>query len=176
MNSHRFVTLSRLIAVLGFALSSAAVQAGGNNVYWSVNVDAPMQGSGRLQTSFSNTRGGMYREPAPVVYAPAPVVIHAPGRVHYRDEPRYYGHRHHHHHRHGARVAKRVVHNVHNGLARLHQDLANLHAARADAWAGGRRGAAYRDDRDYRDDRRAWRDHDRRGYGRDQGRGHGYER
>jgi hypothetical protein len=93
----------------------------------------------------------MYREPAPVVYAPAPVVIHAPGRVYYRDDEPRYGHRHRHHarhhHHHGARVARRVARNVHNGLARMHQNMTMHHAARAEAWSGGRRGWYGRDDR-----------------------------
>ena len=141
MKTTRFVTLSRLITAVGFVLASAAAQAGGN-VYWSVNVDAPTHGNGRVSTSFSNSRHGVgagYREP--VVYAPAPVVIHAPGRVYYDDHRPRWHHRHHrhyhrHHHRHGARVASRV----HGGLARMHQDLANFHGARSEAWANARRG------------------------------------
>jgi len=162
MNSPRFVFLSRLITAVGFVVASAAVQAGGNNVYWSVNVDAPLQGAGRMSTSFSNERqssGYGYREPAPVMMAP--------GRVYYREpEYRHHDHRHfgrHHGHRHGARVAARVVRNVHNGLARMHQDIANFHDARADAWSGGRRGGA----ESYRRD-------ERYGYGRDERRGGGY--
>ena len=166
MNAHRFVTLSRRVfAVLGLALASATAQAGGNNnVQWSVNIDAPLQGAGHMSTSFTNSRRGMYREPAQVVYAPAPVVIHAPGRVYYRDDEPRYGNRHHarhHHHRHGARVAKRVARNVHNGLARMHQNMAMHHAARADAWSGGSRGWYGRDDR------RSGRDDRRGGYGYD---------
>jgi hypothetical protein len=146
MNSSRFVTLSRLITAVGFVLASAAAQAGGNgNVYWSVNVDAPTQGNGRLSTSFSNTRHGMYREPQQVVYVPQPVLVQ-PGRVYY-GEPEYdrpgWG-RHHHHHGYGVR---RVVSNVHNGLARMHENMADFHASRADAWSGGRRDWYSRDDR-----------------------------
>ncbi|MFT3856156.1 MAG: hypothetical protein QM742_01120 [Aquabacterium sp.] len=150
MNTPRFVTLSRLVLTAGLVLAAAAAQAGGrDNVYWSVNVDAPMQGAGRVSTSFSNTRQGMYRDqapvmmygaPPPVVYAPAPVVI--PGRVMYPAPAYGYGYgpgfRPHHHHR-GPRMAARVVRNVHRGLARMHEDMANFHASRADAWGGGRR-------------------------------------
>jgi hypothetical protein len=155
MNSPRFVTLSRLLTAVGFVVASAAVQAGGNNnVYWSVNVDAPTQGNGRLSSSFSNTRGGMYREPSQVVYAPQPVVIQAPGRVYYR-EPNYGRGDHWRHQHQHYRPGARVVRNVHNGLARLHQDIANFHEARADAWNGRRDGYYGRDDRrGYRDERR----------------------
>lgn len=151
MNSPRFVTLSRLITAVGFVIASAAVQAGGNNVYWSVNVDAPMQGAGRVSTSFSNTRHGMYGygQPAPVVYAPAPVIIQAPGQVYYREpgrdhrDYRHHARHHHHHHRLEAR------------MARVHQRMANFHAARAEAWSGGRRDGGR--------------------YGRDEGRGGYYD-
>ena len=157
MNAPRFVTLVRMVAVAGCVVASAAAHAGGrDNVYWSVNIDAPTQGAGRVSTSFSNTRRGVYAEPVPVVYAPQPVVIQAPGRVYYRDEPRYYGPGPGYYgprgYGYGPRPGARIARNVHNGLARLHQDIANFHAARAEAWSGG--------------GRREWygRDDDRRGY------------
>jgi hypothetical protein len=71
--------------------ASAAAQAGGG-VYWAVNVDAPLDGIGRISTAVSNTRHGVAVQPAqvyyqqPVVYAPQPVV-YAPAPVYV--QPRY---------------------------------------------------------------------------------------
>lgn len=156
MNSPRFVTLSRLIMAAGFVVASAAAQAGGNNnVYWSVNVDAPLQGAGRVSTSFSNTRGGYGYGPAPVYYAPAPIVIQQAVPV-YDDRPgwgrRHHRHHDHHHarhhgHRHGERIVSRVASKVHRDMARMHGNLADFHGARAERWEGGRRDWYSRDDR-----------------------------
>ncbi len=143
MNATRFVSLARLVSIAGLVLASAtAAQAGGrDNVYWAVNIDAPTQGNGRIATSFSNTRAGVYGQPAQVIYAPPPVVIHSPGYVYYRGVPAYghdhHHHHHHHHHAHGFRPAQAASH-LHMGLARLHQGMADRHAQRAQAWAGGR--------------------------------------
>ncbi len=140
MDASRLITLSGRVLLAGLALASASAMAGGNQVNWSVNIDAPLQGSGRISTQMSNQRGGYYG--APVAYMPPPAVMYAPPpppRVVYAPQPVYYGapaygHRPHHHH-HGARVARRVARNVHNGLARLHSDIAAFHASRAQAWS-----------------------------------------
>jgi hypothetical protein len=142
MDASRLLTLSRQVLVAGLVLASAGAMAGGNQVNWSVNIDAPLQGSGRISTQMSNQRGGYapgyYAEPAgympppAAMYAPPPRVVYAPQPVYYGAPAYAYG-RHHHHH--GARVARRVVRNVHNGLARLHNDIAAFHASRAQAWS-----------------------------------------
>lgn len=77
MNSPRFVTLSRLVLAAGLVAASVAAQAGGG-VYWAVNVDAPLDGVGRISTAVSNTRYGVAVKPAGVVYAPQPVVYAQP--------------------------------------------------------------------------------------------------
>lgn len=118
--------LSRLpvVAVLGgLGLGAVSAQAG-TGVYWAVNVDAPMQGMGRVSTAVSNTRGGVYAQPGVVVYAPPPPVVvypqrppmvvmpgygygYGPAPVVYEPRTRMYRgdrwdrddrHRHHHHH------------------------------------------------------------------------------
>jgi hypothetical protein len=94
MNTPRFVTLSRLVLAAGLVAASAAAQAGGG-VYWAVNVDAPVDGMGRISTAVSNTRHGVAVQPAqvyyqqPVVYAPQPVV-YAPPPVVWQPRPVYY--------------------------------------------------------------------------------------
>jgi hypothetical protein len=114
MNTPRFVTLSRLVLAAGLVAASAAAQAGGG-VYWAVNVDAPVDGMGRISTAVSNTRHGVAVQPAqvyyqqPVVYAPPPVIVQ-PRPVYYAPQPvvyqpvRYVETRGpwwwHHHHRH----------------------------------------------------------------------------
>ena len=65
--------LSRLTVMAGLGLAAVSAQAG-DKVYWAVNVDAPVQGMGRVSTAVSNTRGGVYTQPGVVVYAPPPVV------------------------------------------------------------------------------------------------------
>lgn len=165
MATSRLIDMSRCALVLGvvagLTLASQGAMAGGNQVNWSVNIDAPLQGSGRVSTAISNTRGGYnqgygqgyyqqepvaYMPPPAVMYAPPPRVVYAP-RVMYAPPPMYYGApaygygygRHHGHH--GERVARRVMSNVHGGLARLHEDIAAFHASRAQAW--GQPGYAY---------------------------------
>ena len=85
MNTPRFVTLSRLVLAVGLVAASAAAQAGGG-VYWAVNVDAPLDGVGRISTAVSNTRHGVAVQPAQVYYAPPPVV-YAPQPVVYAPPP-----------------------------------------------------------------------------------------
>lgn len=75
MNPLQIVNLSRLALVAGLVAASASAQAGGG-VYWAVNVDAPMQGVGRVATAVSNVPRGVYMQPAPVVYVNAPVVTY----------------------------------------------------------------------------------------------------
>ena len=113
--------LSRLTVMAGLGLAAVAAQAG-DRVYWAVNVDAPVQGMGRVSTAVSNTRVGVQAQPGVVVYAPPPVVVHhprppvvvmpgygyrpvpvvyAPPTRMYREDRARWGHdhrRHHHHH------------------------------------------------------------------------------
>jgi hypothetical protein len=88
MNTNRFVTMSRLLLAAGLVAASAAAQAGGG-VYWSVNVDAPVQGLGNVSTAISNTRHGVYAQPAQVYYAPQQVVYTQPAVV-VQPRPVYY--------------------------------------------------------------------------------------
>lgn len=81
MNTHRFHTLSRLLAMGALAAASTGAFAG-DGVYWSVNVNAPLQGMGSVGTTVSNTRHGVvvgqphgYYAPPAVVYAPPAVVV-----------------------------------------------------------------------------------------------------
>lgn len=69
--------LSRLTVMAGLGLAAVSAQAG-DKVYWAVNVDAPVQGMGRVSTAFLNTRVGVHAHPGVVVYAPPPVVVHHP--------------------------------------------------------------------------------------------------
>lgn len=167
MNTPRITMLSRLVVAAGLVAVSALAHAGGGNVYWAVNVDAPVQGAGRISTAVSNTRRGVaadrgydrggYYDAQPVVYAPPQVIYAPPPPVYvqprgYYGEPapmegRDWGYGRHHHRRFCAPVAARVIGNVHRGLARMHEDLAEFHEARADAWGGRGRGWGY--DRGY---------------------------
>jgi hypothetical protein len=81
MNTQRFHTLSRGLAAAALLAASAGAFAG-DRVYWSVNVNAPLQGFGNVGTTVSNTRHGVvvgqpqgYYAPAPVVYAPPAVIV-----------------------------------------------------------------------------------------------------
>ncbi|MDO9238243.1 MAG: hypothetical protein Q7U28_19690 [Aquabacterium sp.] len=74
MNPLQLVNLSRLALIAGLVAASVSAQAGG--VYWAVNVDAPMQGVGRVATAVSNVPHGVYRQAPPVVYVNAPVVTY----------------------------------------------------------------------------------------------------
>ena len=114
----------RLAVMVTLGLGALSAQAG-NGVYWAVNVDAPVQGMGRVSTAVSNTRGGVYAQPDVVVYAPPPVVVYpqrppmvvmpgygyGPAPVIYEQRTRMYrddrdgrwdrderGRHHHHHH------------------------------------------------------------------------------
>lgn len=91
MNTSRLISLSRFVQSVGLVAGLMAVSVSahaGGGVYWAVNVDAPVQGMGRVSTAVSNTPRGVYGQapviyaPAPVVYAPAPVV-YAPRQVVY---------------------------------------------------------------------------------------------
>jgi hypothetical protein len=76
---------STLLCVAGSAQA-------GQGVFWSVNVNAPIQSVGHVATTFSNTPRGLYG-PAPVViapqvvYAPVPVYVQQPAYV--QREPEY---------------------------------------------------------------------------------------
>jgi len=119
MKLHRLVSLSRLVSAAGLVVASVGAQANGG-VHWSVNVDAPLQGLGRISTEVSSSpRGRAYAVPVvyapqPVVYAPAPVivrpyrpvyaqpVVYVPPRPVYRavHEGWHWRHEHRHHHGH----------------------------------------------------------------------------
>lgn len=122
LNTRPFAHVARIAGLLALAAGAAAAHAGGG-VYWSVNVDAPMQGVGRVGTTVSNAPYGapygmvvaapQVIMPAPVVvghprvvYAPPPAVVYGPP-VRYLEPVRYiqpgWGyHHHHHHHGHGG--------------------------------------------------------------------------
>lgn len=135
MNTSRLISLSRFVQsaglVAGLMAASVSAHAGGG-VYWAVNVDAPVQGMGRVSTAVSNTPRGVYGQapvvyaPAPVVYAPRPVVysppvvvqpraVYMPAPVAYYPAPRRceprggwgwgWRERHHHHHDRDERYA-----------------------------------------------------------------------
>jgi hypothetical protein len=77
------------------ALGSGAAQAG--EVYWSVDIQAPVYPAGRIGTSISNAPRSYYAAPVvvvpqPVYYVPAPVAylpppVYVPQRVVYRPYP-----------------------------------------------------------------------------------------
>jgi hypothetical protein len=85
-------TLITAALALGGALTCVAAHA--DDVYWRVGVSAPIDGYGRVHTVVGNV------PPAPVVVAPAPVVVQSYGRpvVYYPPAPSYvvpaWGHRH----------------------------------------------------------------------------------
>jgi hypothetical protein len=87
MNTNRHLTFYRLAVAASLVAVSACAQAGGG-VYWAVNVDAPTQGLGRVSTSVSNTRQGVYVQQPQVVYG-QPQVIYAPQPVLVQREPVY---------------------------------------------------------------------------------------
>ena len=107
----RLAGLATLAALTASLLAAPGAAQAGQGVFWAVNVDAPIQGAGRVGTTFSNTPRGLYG-PAqvviapPVVYAPQPVYVpqpvYAPQPVYVQREPEYrrcpprwaWGHRH----------------------------------------------------------------------------------
>jgi hypothetical protein len=118
MDAARSTVFARFSLVAVLALFSLAAHAGG--AYWAVNVDAPIQGAGRVGTTMSNTPYGVsqvivqqpvmaygyepqvYRTAPPqVVYAPAPVyaprpVLYAPAPVFVRPWWAWGGYHHEH--------------------------------------------------------------------------------
>lgn len=86
MNTHRTHTLSRWLA-LGALVAASTSALAGDRVYWSVSVNAPLQGLGAVGTTISNTRYGVVAQPQ-VHYAPAPVV-YAPPAVIVQQRPVY---------------------------------------------------------------------------------------
>ncbi|MFZ4551210.1 MAG: glutelin [Aquabacterium sp.] len=119
MNASRFSLLRR--GAVGAFLALGAVVAHAGGVFWAVNVDAPLQGVGRVGTTVSNSRWGVVQQPGVVAYAPPPVVMYPQAvimppqpRVVYMPPPQVvtplYGYpvpvverpnwRHHHHHHH----------------------------------------------------------------------------
>lgn len=111
------VWLTSLLAV------GAAGVAQASDVYWSVNVDVPVERHGRIGTVVSNTPGGVHRGGYPVVVTPAPVIVHPPaprhvhaprhvvyvpvavpprhahGRPYWAGKRHHHVHHHHHHYR-----------------------------------------------------------------------------
>lgn len=108
--SSRFAGLAALATLTAALMGAAGTAHAGQGVFWAVNVDAPIQGAGRVGTTFSNTPHGLYGpQPVivapPVVYAPAPRVVYAPQPVYVQSEPVFvegrrcpprWGWRHHH--------------------------------------------------------------------------------
>ncbi len=80
---------------LAAALASGAVQA--RDIYWSVDIQAPVYPAGSIGTSISNAPRAYYAAPVvfvpqPVYYVPAPVAyvpqpVYVPQRVVYRQYP-----------------------------------------------------------------------------------------
>ena len=98
----RLAGLATLAALTVSLLAAPVAAQAGQGVFWAVNVDAPIQGAGRVGTTFSNTPRGLYG-PAqvviapPVVYAPQPVYVQRePVFVEGRRCPPRWGWRHHH--------------------------------------------------------------------------------
>jgi hypothetical protein len=105
------------------ALSGGAAQA--RDIYWSVDIQAPVYPAGRIGTSISNAPRAYYAAPvivvpqpvyvsAPVAYLPPPVYV--PQRVVYRPYPVVYPH-----HAYGAYKAK-WKHGKHRGRHDDHDD------------------------------------------------------
>lgn len=109
-STHRLAGLATLAALTASLLAAPGAAQAGQGVFWAVNVDAPIQGAGRVGTTFSNTPRGLYG-PAPVVIAPpvvyAPRPVYAPQPVYVQREPIFvegrrcpprwgWGWRHHH--------------------------------------------------------------------------------
>lgn len=117
LNTRPLARLTRALGAAVLAVGAVAAHAGGG-VYWSVNVDTPVHGAGRVGTTFSNSPYGVVGA-VPHVVMPAPMhhprVVYAPPAVVYAPPPHYghpghghgahgwgWGHRHHHHHHHGG--------------------------------------------------------------------------
>lgn len=120
MNRSRSRSIWAAFAVaVAATVGSGAAQA--RDVYWSVDIQAPIYPAGRVGTSISNAPRAsyyaaplvvaqpVYYVPAPVAYLPQPVyaphrVVYHPYPVYYRPEP-YRGHKgkwkQGRHHRHG---------------------------------------------------------------------------
>ncbi len=116
--SSRFAGLAKVVALTAALAGAAGSAQAGQGVFWSVNVNAPIQGAGHVGTTFSNTPRGLYGHgpvviAPPVVYAPAPRVVYAPQPVYVQRVPEYrrcappwargWHHRHDHDQRYGWR-------------------------------------------------------------------------
>lgn len=139
----RLAGLATLAALTASLLAAPGAAQAGQGVFWAVNVDAPLQGAGRVGTTFSNSPRGLYG-PGPVVIAPP--VVYAPQPVYVQREPGYrrcpprwaWGWRHHHDEgRYGWRDDRRDAYR--NGYGDGRRD---------SRWEGRRD--------DHRDDRYAW--------------------
>lgn len=53
--SSRFAGLAALATLTAALMGAAGTAHAGQGVFWAVNVDAPIQGAGRVGTTFSNT-------------------------------------------------------------------------------------------------------------------------
>lgn len=132
--------------------AGAAGMAQASDVYWSVDVDVPIERHGRIGTVVSNTPGGVHRGGYPVVVTPAPVIVHQPAPRHVHG-PRHVVYvpvaapRHGHWHGHRGWHKKHHRHGYHDGYHHGH------HREYGDHWRGDRD--------DWRDDR-----YDRRGHHR----------
>jgi hypothetical protein len=118
-----------MVKTLGLALAVAAAMAGGSvqarDVYWSVNVQAPLYPAGSISSTWSNARPApvyvrpvyaqpVYAQPvvvqpvvlpAPVMYrpvvvrpAPYPVMVYGHPYRHHKAKWRYARHHRDHHH------------------------------------------------------------------------------
>jgi hypothetical protein len=90
MQTHLTQIIRRAAAISAFAagaLGAVGAQAGQGGVYWSVNIDAPSHGGGRVGTVVSNTPRGIHG-PAPVIIAPP--VVYAPQPVYHARPPAFH--------------------------------------------------------------------------------------
>lgn len=85
MRVDSILSSARAWLVGALAVSAAGLSQAGN-VYWSVDIDVPVDRHGRVGTVVSNVPGGVHRGGSTVVVAPAPVVVHAPPRRAYRGQ------------------------------------------------------------------------------------------
>lgn len=117
MRVNSLISSARLWLTCALAASGAGMAQAGD-VYWSVDIDVPIERHGRVGTVVSNVPGGVVRGGQTVVVTPAPVVIktveprvHHPRKVivvpvrHAYGKPAWAGHRHRH----------VVHHHVHRG-------------------------------------------------------------
>lgn len=119
MQVTRTIKLASALVLAAGTLAAGAARA--DDVYWQVGFDAPVDSGARIQTRIGNVRSQpVVVTQAPVIYAPAPVVVQrpycpeprrvvyvqpepawSPARVVYREPVVYRPWWHHHHHGYG---------------------------------------------------------------------------